>query len=266
MKPTSDVLNQFGIAGDPILLPGGEGRTYRAGDAIIKHIHNDDPLYSEWIANLFDGITEDGFRVSKAIRTKTGAWITTDGWTAWTRLDGNHEYRNHIPESIAAIQAFHEAVRTAPKPQFLERTDDSPYSKADRYAWGAKPEYIHPDVRSDVELLYSLRRPVEGLHDQVIHGDLNPDNILLAPGLPPAIIDIAPYWRPPEFALAIYAYWIGPWRDDPKILKYFEDIPHFSQMLIRAAIRMLLIMSEFNRVHEIEKYRRATEIINDYIK
>jgi hypothetical protein len=32
-------------------------------------------------------------------------------------------------------------------------------------------------------------------------------------------------------------------------------------MLVRAGIRMLLIMSEFNKINDLEKYRRATEII-----
>lgn len=35
-----------------------------------------------------------------------------------------------------------------------------------------------------------------------MHGDLL-GNVLFAAGLPPAVIDISPYWRPPEYAEAI---------------------------------------------------------------
>ena len=34
---------------------------------------------------------------------------------------------------------------------------------------------------------------------QIVHGDLT-GNVLVAPGAPPAVIDISPYWRPPEYA------------------------------------------------------------------
>ncbi len=84
--------------------------------------------------------------------------------------------------------------------------------------------------------------------------------------MPPGIIDIAPYWRPPEFALAVYAYWIAAWRDEEELLEHFQDIKEFDQMLVRAGIRMLLIMSEFNKIHELEKYKKATEIILKRIK
>lgn len=47
-------------------------------------------------------------------------------------------------------------------------------------------------------LYLALGWQVPGLRDQVIHGDLNYHNILIAPpgsGLPPAFIDMGPYWR-----------------------------------------------------------------------
>ncbi len=34
---------------------------------------------------------------------------------------------------------------------------------------------------------------------QLVHGDLT-GNVLFAAGLPPAVIDISPYWRPPSYA------------------------------------------------------------------
>ena len=37
-------------------------------------------------------------------------------------------------------------------------------------------------------------------------------------------------------------------------------------MLVRAGIRMLLIMSEFDKVHELDKYKKATRIILKRVK
>jgi hypothetical protein len=81
--------------------------------------------------------------------------------------------------------------------------------------------------------------------------------------VPPAIIDIPPYWRPPEFALAVYAYWVGPWLGNSQILENFREVKNFDQMLIRAAIRMLLIQSELGRVKNLEAHQIAYNIIRE---
>jgi hypothetical protein len=106
-----------------------------------------------------------------------------------------------------------------------------------------------------------VRRPVDGFTAQLIHGDLNPENILIAPGQPPAIIDMAPYWRPAPFAAAIAAYWLGPFRGDASTLDGFRDVPYLDQLLVRAGLRMLLSAWQFGHVQDLERYRAATEII-----
>lgn len=260
MKPDLSVLKQFNLKGNIIPLPGKEEGTCRVGNVVLKHLYSDTLEYSLLIADCFSKIKEEGFRVSKPIPTVDGKWVTTDRWSAWTFLEGNHDYKSHIQKSISTILAFHKALKNMPKPEFLEKID-SPYIKADKYAWAQKPTSIRPELKEMINVLYEIRKPIEGLENQLIHGDLNPNNILVSDTLPPAIIDIAPYWRPVEFALAVYAYWIGPWRDDKEVLNYFSDIKEFDQMLVRAGIRMLLIMSEFNKINDLEKYKRATEII-----
>jgi fructosamine-3-kinase len=44
--------------------------------------------------------------------------------------------------------------------------------------------------------LVTVRRMDVQLPEQLIHGGLNAENILVAPEVAPAIIDMTPYWRP----------------------------------------------------------------------
>jgi hypothetical protein len=259
-KPDKNVLKQFNLEGKVEILRGGENRTYKVNDVVLKHLNEDSIEYTNWIADLFSKIKEEGFRVSRSVKNINGSWITKDGWSAWEFVKGNHDYKNKIKDSMQAIKAFHIAIKNFPKPDFLKHSS-TPYSNADSYAWKEKPGHIHPELKDLVDSLYEKRKPVAGLHDQIIHGDLNPDNILLSSILTPAIIDIAPYWRPPEFAMSVYAYWISCYRDEKELLIYFEGVKEFNQMLVRAGIRMLLVMSEFNKLHELGRYKRATEII-----
>ena len=50
-------------------------------------------------------------------------------------------------------------------------------------------------VVPEVARLVAARRSVDAV-SQLVHGDLS-GNVLLAHGLPPAVIDFSPYWRPP---------------------------------------------------------------------
>jgi hypothetical protein len=232
--PDARVLAAFGLSGEvPIPLPYGEGRSCRVGSAILKHLHGDSAEVVTWDANVRAGILEDGFRIDRPLPTQTGDWLTDDGWSASTVLTGHHVYRAHVPACIAAIERYHTALRAYPRPALFD-TLDGPYRRADRHA---------------------------GLGDRLIHGDLNPGNLLIADGLPPGIIDMAPYWRPAEFALAVFAYWIGPWRNRPDLLAYFSHVEQLGQLLIRAGLRMLLFMSESGRLMDMDRYTRATQLI-----
>lgn len=51
-----------------------------------------------------------------------------------------------------------------------------------------------------VDLAGRLSQALEPLGDsQIVHADLT-RNVLFAPGVAPAVIDISPYWRPPAYA------------------------------------------------------------------
>jgi Ser/Thr protein kinase RdoA (MazF antagonist) len=116
-----------------------------------------------------------------------------------------------------------------------------------------------------VNTLYAKLDHLPPMEWQLIHGDLSPENILIAPEKSPGFIDFTPFWAPVDFAIAIFANFIGPRKNDASVLPYFDDIPHFDQLLLRAAIRMLLVVSELGGVNECQTERRAAEIVLDFV-
>jgi hypothetical protein len=113
--------------------------------------------------------------------------------------------------------------------------------------------------------LYARLMPLPPLPAQLIHGDLNPDNVLIAEGCLPAFVDFTPFWAPVDFAIAMFANWIGPRLGDTTVLGVFEEDPHFGQLLLRASIRMLLIVSELAGVDEWRTEKRAAELVLSYV-
>jgi Ser/Thr protein kinase RdoA (MazF antagonist) len=269
------VREAFGLTGDMATLPGGTRPTYRVGETVLKYIHdtslenNGSRDLVQWLAALFDRLTENGFRIPRPRRTRSGTWMTDDGWTAWSLLAGRHAETADIPACIGAILALHRALDAAPKHALLD-SSTTPWAVAHRACLGERPAFVHPTVAPLVDRLYALRQPVPGVRDQLLHGDLNPENILIAPAVPPAFIDMSPFWGPVELAVAIFANWIGPRHGDASALRWFEGVGHFEQMLVRAAIRMLLVMSELGEGAfedwDTSPEREAAQIILRYIE
>lgn len=110
----------------------------------------------------------------------------------------------------------------------------NPWEVGDRVAWGEH------DYDGLGELL-ALREPVDD-PPQLIHGDLT-GNVLFHPTLPPAIIDFAPYWHPPEFASAVVVADAICWEDAPPELARVLD----PQYLLRALIYRAVTSREFGR-------------------
>lgn len=69
---------------------------------------------------------------------------------------------------------------------------------ADRVGLGELPP---PPGPPHLDRLLAAMRPAAG-HSQLVHGALT-GNVLFAEGLPPLVIDLSPYWRPPGYAEAV---------------------------------------------------------------
>lgn len=262
--PDAAVLDAFGLREDAVLLPGGEGRTYRSGDVVLRREDGAMIEEAEWLAALFERIEPDGFRISRPLRTRDSGFIAHGEWSAWTYVEGKPAVAGDIPAIIPAVRRFHAALAASPRPVHLDERH-TPWDRADGWVWGELPASVPEPFREPLAQLASVRRPLHNLPHQLIHGDLNPENVLIAPGLPPAIIDFTPYWRPADFGVAVAAYWFGPYRGDATVLRQFTAIPQFDQLLVRAALRMLLTLVAFGTERGMDEYRTATAIVYRHV-
>jgi uncharacterized protein (TIGR02569 family) len=253
----------FGITEKITLLPGGfDLKTYRSRNIILRNLGKNAQEVGTWHAELFNQTKQDGFRVAKPIKAANGSWFF-NGWVAEHFLEGSPATKNDIKAIINAANNFHAALAGIPLPEYRKK-NPTMWDRADQWAWNEVPEDIDPMLRELALELQALKKPVT-LKDQLIHGDLNINNILISDTLPPAIIDFTPYFRPVEFALAVTAYWVGPYTGDIKILEEFKDIKEFDQMLIRAGLRSMLTQEDPKHATQLEEYKKANEIIKQFI-
>jgi uncharacterized protein (TIGR02569 family) len=236
----ADVAASFGVPTEAISLGGTERRTFLAGDLVMRQLADDPIAHAQaaWLADTLDRIEERGFRIERPVRARDGRWIV-GGWTAWSRLEGRRAAVADAAQIPAAAIALHQALSDAPCPAELL----CPPGLAERVAWFGEPFDVEPDPRviASLDRLLALRRPVTGLRDQVVHGDLNYNNILVAPEMPPAFVDMTgPYLRPPEFAVAVAAYWLGPYKGQDAVLAHVAGVRELEQMLVRVALRQLV--------------------------
>ena len=242
LEPPPRVLAAYGVTGLVESLTGGQGTAWRAGELVLKPL---DVAMSveelEWQGGLFDTLNPEGFRVSRLRRALDGSALV-DGWCAWELVDGEHRERGW-PEVIAVGERFHSALASVPRPTFLdERTD--PWAIGDRVAWGELPGGSFSDVKH-LPRLTALLQPVETSRSQLVHGDLT-GNVLFAEGLPPAVIDFSPYWRPVGFASAVVVgdalLWEGA---DESLLEAVAHVDSFPQLLLRALIYRAVVDAIF---------------------
>jgi hypothetical protein len=130
------VLAAYDLAGRPERLAGGQGTSWRVGEAVLKP---DDaaPAYQEWRAGVLARLAgRPDVRVSVPLRTRTGA-LAAHGWTASTWEPGEH-----VPGSWSEVaeagRRLSAALVDEPQPAVLAQRTDA-WAVADRIAWGEQP-------------------------------------------------------------------------------------------------------------------------------
>jgi hypothetical protein len=102
------ISRSFTIKGTFQHLPGGENRSYRAGEIVYRY----ESRISEatFIAGLYASLPMRGFRLPQPIRSFQGSWVSPQGWSAWSFIEGRPAMLGDIPIVIEACEAFHQAL------------------------------------------------------------------------------------------------------------------------------------------------------------
>ena len=226
------------MRGEPVSLIGGRGLAWRVGELVLKPADLGlDEL--AWQADVLSTVDRPEVRLSTPQRA-VGGELVVDGWTAWSYLPGEHRTGRWL-EVIDVGERFHDASAGLARPAFIAARTD-PWAIGDRVAWGEVPIDPYRDV-PHVASLAALRRPVDA-RSQLIHGDLT-GNVLFSDELPPAVIDLSPYWRPTAFATAIVVADALVWEGaDESLLESVADVDDFGQMLVRALLYRLVAAVE----------------------
>ena len=260
---TQPPLAAFGLAGEAAALEGGQGAAYRLGDVVLKREREraqstHDAGEDEWRAELYERLAQDRFRVPRPVRSVDGR-LVVDGWVAFEWLPGEHAL-DRWDEVLAVCDRFHAALRDEPRPAFLDAAVD-PWSLAQRAVWGETP--LDPYLQlKHVACLVEALRPVDAPR-QLIHADFTA-NVLFAPGLPPAVIDLSPWWAPVEYARAIVIgdalLWYGA---DASLASHVQPQFLIRAVLFRKIVDRLFRADEPERRDEDDHYLRVVELALD---
>jgi uncharacterized protein (TIGR02569 family) len=231
--PPSEVLEAFGAPGEAVLLAGGMGRTWRAGEVVLKPVV--DVVEHAWVCDVYDRWASLEVRVPRPLRAE-GEWSFA-GWGAHVFVPGTTARVADDPIWFRdACVAFHEATAAIPRPGFLDLRDD-PWSYGERVAWQGLAPVGAPATVELLDRAVALLRPVD-LPSQVVHGDLGGN--LLRDGDRAGVIDWPAYWRPARWALAIVATDAVCWEAaSPSVLERLATGRSWPQLLLRAAIYRL---------------------------
>ncbi|GIE51082.1 TIGR02569 family protein [Amorphoplanes nipponensis] len=224
----------FAAQGDPVRLAGGKGGTWRVGDVVLKPAEGDEEV--RWRGDILAGLPESPhFRIARPVRAADGDWLA-GGWEATRAVAGQPDPRR-VDDVIRAGAAFHEAVAAVPRPALLDRRDN-PWEYGNKLAFGDDVPAGRRRPSAVLDQLLDLWRPV-ALPEQIVHGDLL-GNVLFEPGLPPAVIDWAAYWRPAVWASAVVAVDAMVWHGAGSgVINRWAHLPEWGQALVRAAIYRL---------------------------
>ncbi|MFC2078780.1 hypothetical protein ACFLSZ_02250 [Candidatus Bipolaricaulota bacterium] len=245
VKPPDDVLRAFGASEPLEHLKGGQGQVFRSDDLILKPAKDDEQ--TNWIAGFYASAQCEGFRLPQPICSGDGRYVV-DGWQAWEFVDGEHRSDNW-EETVRLCLRFHEAIADIPRSKWFDRMPlDNPWSIADKVAWNELEIEHHPTITPVTERLRRCFRENDS-PSQLIHGDFG-GNVLFSDELPPAIIDLSPYWRPAGFAVGVVVadaiVWEGA--DFSLIEAVAKLIDNFNQHLARAELRRIIELDVAHRL------------------
>ena len=248
MPPSARVLDLFAVPDDPRPLPGGQGTSVVAGDLVLSP--DRDPAVQDWLspvlARLAVSLDQDpgrrpgDLRVAVPVPARDGSWVV-DGWAA-TRYEPGTVTCQDLALVRAAGALLHArlAVAVPARPAGLDARADR-WAVAERAAFG-EADLVTEDPALDRLVERGRAAVVDEARlwpDQLVHADLA-GNVLLDAAGSPLVIDLAPAWRPVQWADAVCVLdavlWYGA---DPAELRRWTHAPARTSMVRAVLFRAL---------------------------
>jgi uncharacterized protein (TIGR02569 family) len=239
----SQVIDLFGISSEARLLTGGQGTAIQYDNIVVKPCH--DPAEWTGLAALLSRLRPVGYRLAKPKQALDGRWVV-DGWMATHLVEGTPGYKGREAEALSACRCFHQDLADvyglSDCPDWLGSVSNV-WRKANQLAWGELPlsKELGDDVYEYLTPIVKSIRPID-LPNQITHGDPGSDNVLFALNQAPALIDIAPYWRPAGYAIAMMLADGIAWEGSKlSTLALARDEPYIGQLLLHAVMFRLTV-------------------------
>lgn len=206
-QPPDHVLDLFAAEGVLEPLAGGRGLSWRAGDLVLSHGHDESEA---WLATIqarlavrLDERPRRVLRLALPVPARDGD-LTVDGWAA-TRYEPGTTPCRDLRTLVATAHLLHAHLATAvpERPDRLDGRDDR-CATAERHVFdGSAVDAARGTPRAGLvaDLAGALDDTDLG-REQLVHTDLA-TNVLLDQTGVPLVIDFSPAWRAPLWAEAI---------------------------------------------------------------
>lgn len=197
--PKQEILAAFGLHGTPVPFKDGVHGAYRVGDVVLKHGNN--PEYYAWLCEEIFPLSIKSLRFQSPLKTVDGFW-SKDGWFSYRFLKGE-TLKGNLSIKLRISILLHQALLKIKRPTVNIFDKSSPWGIAERVAWEEEqiPHSLPRKVQKKISDLISVAK-VRAPLPQISHLDLC-GNILIHPGVTPALIDLVLTYRPVQFAEAI---------------------------------------------------------------
>lgn len=249
MRPSEHVLDMFAVPGATEPVPGGQGRSVRAGDLVLTP--GRDPgvrdLLSPQLARLAVALdTRPGrdrrdLRLAVPVPARDGSWVV-DGWAA-TRHESGTRPLTDLAATRAVGAVLHAALAHAVEAPRVLPAEQERRAVAERAAFGdpCLPDRT-PDSRREVLLaaLLAQRDETPLGPDQLVHPDL-PGSVALDAQGAPLVLDVSLLRRPALWAEARWVlHSVVHLGADPAVVEEWGCGPP-RQAMVRSAIFALVL-------------------------
>ena len=237
--PPLHVRTAFGVRDAvPHPRPQLPGPAWRCDGVLLRPVA--DTVLAAWSAGAMEELAAggvDGVRLARPVRASDGRRVVA-GWAACHEVPGRVEARHD--DVVAASLRLHRATAHMERPRLVDDRDDL-LARADRAAFGERVPPLTPETGGTLFGDLGRRRVHLESPSQLVHGDLF-GTVLFDHDLPPAVLDLVPFWRPPEWAAAVVVVDALAWGGaDPGLVTRWSHLPQWPQMLLHGLLFRLAV-------------------------